>query len=69
MGIHRQRKPSEFIVSTGNETKVTLKEVLHKWGPRINQLSNPVEYTEDPAEIAAALVSLGLMLPEPEGGE
>ena len=67
MPVHRQRKPSETIVSTGNEEKITLQDVLHKWGPRINELSSPVPYTETAAGIAAALVTLGLMLPEPEG--
>ena len=67
MPVHRQRKPSETIVSTGNEEKITLDDVLKTWGPRINELSSPVPYTETAAGIAAALVTLGLMLPEPEG--
>ena len=35
MPVHRQRKPSETIVSTGNEEKITLDDVLKKWGPTV----------------------------------
>jgi len=59
-----------MTVSTGNDPKVTLADVLgdvakHKG---LDTSGGIPEYTEVPAEIAAALVSLGLMQPEPEGG-
>ena len=68
MAVLRQRTPEQTVVSNGNDpTKITLQDVLQTWGPRINELSSPVPYTETAAGIAAALVTLGLM--EPEGEE
>ena len=67
MAVLRQRTPEQTVVSSGNDPKKrTLADVLKDVdapGP------TPVEYSEVPAALAAALVNAGLMLPEPEGGE
>jgi hypothetical protein len=75
MGLKRQRRPDELVVSSGNVTpKRTLADVVKTLDTVVAQINAPgpepippAEYSIDPEDLAAVLVANGMMSPEPEG--
>lgn len=60
MAVMRQRRPEETIVSSGNDAKRTLADVI-KVVDTPGAVVTPVAYSTVAADLAAALVNAGLM--------